>query len=99
MNKKERVIGWIKDFIIVLSAFILLSSLILVLLLHRIAPISFFMIVFDLLFVIGLIISENLFNFSRSYKNDTYVFYIDITLVFLALIICVQNWDAVKQIW
>lgn len=97
-NKKEILIGWIKDIIIILSSLILLFSLILVLILHKLVSINFLMIVFDLLLMVGFIIQYNLFNFPRDPRNDTYLFYINITLVFLSLIICVQHWEIVKLI-
>ena len=95
-NKKEILIGWIKDIIIILSSLILLFSLILVLILHKLVSINFLMIVFDLLLMVGFIIQYNLFNFPRDPRNGTYLFYINITLVFLSLIICVQHWEIVK---
>lgn len=97
-NKKEILIGWIKDIIIILSSLILLFSLILVLILHKLVSINFLMIVFDLLLMVGFIIQYNLFNFPRDPRNGTYLFYINITLVFLSLIICVQHWEIVKLI-
>lgn len=97
-NKKEILIGWIKDIIIILSSLILLFSLILVLILHKLVSINFLMIVFDLLLMVGFIIQYNLFNFPRDPRNGTYLFYINITLVFLSLIICAQHWEIVKLI-
>ncbi len=97
-NKKEILIGWIKDIIIILSSLILLFSLILVLILHKLVSINFLMIVFDLLLMVGFIIQYNLFNFPRDPRNDTYLFYIDMILFFLSLIICAQHWEIVKLI-
>lgn len=99
MNKKERLIEWIKNFISVLSVFVLLFSLLTVFALHTIITIDFFMIIFDLLFALTIIISENLFNFRRDPRIETYAVCIDIVLFFLAIIICALHWDAVKPIW
>lgn len=57
------------------------------------------MIIFDLLFVTAIIISENLFKFPRNPRTETYAVCIDIALFFLALIIGALHWDAVKLIW
>ena len=99
MNKKERLIEWIKNFISVLSVFVLLFSLLTVFALLTIITIDFFMIIFDLLFALTIIISENLFNFRRDPRIETYAIFIDVALFFLAIIICALHWDAVKQIW
>ena len=99
MNKKERLIEWIKNFISVLSVFVLLFSLLTVFALHTIITIDFFMIIFDLLFALTIIISENLFNFPRDPRTETYAIFIDVALFFLAIIICALHWDAVKPIW
>lgn len=97
-NKKEILIGRIKDIIIILSSLVLLYALIIVLILHKLVAINFLMIVFDLLLMVGFIIQYNLFNFPRDPRNGTYLFYIDMILFFLSLIICVQHWEIVKLI-
>ena len=99
MNKKERLIGRIKNFIAVLSAFIFFFLYMTVFILHTTITIDFFMIIFDLLFALTIIISENLFNFPRDPRTETYAIFIDVALFFLAIIICALHWDAVKQIW
>ncbi len=97
-NKKEILIGRIKDIIIILSSLVLLYALIIVLILHKLVAINFLMIVFDLLLMVGFIIQYNFFNFPRDPRNDIYLFYVNIALVFLSLIICVQHWEIVKLI-
>ena len=67
--------------------------------LHTVIAINFLMIIFDLLFVTAIIISENLFKFPRNPRTETYAVCIDIVLFFLALIIGALHWDAVKLIW
>ena len=98
-NKKEILIGWIKSFISVLPAFALFFSFMTVFALHTVIAINFLMIIFDLLFVTAIIISENLFKFPRNPRTETYAVCIDIVLFFLALIIGALHWDAVKLIW
>ena len=97
-NKSTILTEKIKDVIILILTLIYFILTCLVIALHIIAPLTFSLIIFDVLWAAIIIIEYNLFNFPRDPRNGTYLFYIDMILFFLSLIICVQHWEIVKLI-
>ena len=96
-NKKEYLSSLLKDLIILIFKwFFGLSLIITIIIQFHVIP-SFVMIIFDLLLVINFIIREHFFNFHKKLRNDTYLFYINIILSFLMIIIFYQYWDIVKH--
>ena len=97
-NKSIILTNKIKDAIIFILTLIYFVLTCVVIILNVVAPLTFSLIIFDVLWVIYIVIEYNLFNFPRDPRNDTYLFYIDMILFFLSLIICAQHWEIVKLI-
>ncbi|MBP3346897.1 MAG: hypothetical protein J6L86_07745 [Alphaproteobacteria bacterium] len=96
-NKKKDLSGLLKDMVTLIFKWLFGLSLgITIIIQFRIIP-NFFMVVFDLLLVTAIIIKENLFKFPKDPRNDTYVFYINVALFLLMVVIFYQYWDIVKR--
>lgn len=96
-NKKKGLSGLLKDMVTLIFKWLFGLSLgITIIIQFRIIP-NFFMVVFDLLLVTAIIIKENLFKFPRDPRNETYLFYIDVVLFLLIIVIFYQYWDIVKH--
>lgn len=97
-DKRTMLTEKIKDVVILILTLIYFVLTCLVLILNVVAPLTFSLIIFDVLWATYIVIEYNLFNFPRDPRNGTYLFYIDTVLFFLSLIICVQHWEIVKLI-
>lgn len=96
-NKKKGLSRLLKDIVTLIFKWLFGLSLgITIIIQFRIIP-NFFMVVFDLLLVTAIIIKENLFKFPRDQRNETYLFYIDVVLFLLMIVIFYQYWDIVKH--
>lgn len=96
-NKKKGLSRLLKDIVTLIFKWLFGLSLgITIIIQFRIIP-NFFMVVFDLLLVTAIIIKENLFKFPRDPRNETYLFYIDVVLFLLMIVIFYQYWDIVKH--